>query len=48
MTDFNFHISPFKKGTAKLSTFLHDPTDPSHDAAATRVKSLQRMICGAL
>ena len=48
MTDFNFHISPFKKGTAKLSTFLHDPSDPSHDAAATRVTSLQRMICGAL
>ncbi len=46
MTDFNFHISPFKKGTEKLSTFLHNPRDPTHDTAATREKTLQRMMCG--
>lgn len=42
--DVNFHVSPFKKGIAKVSPFLNTPG--SNDELAKRAASMQRALCG--
>jgi len=40
-----FHVSPFLRGTAKLSTFIHDPNDPSSDDLARREGVERARLC---
>ncbi len=43
--DGNFHISPHQTGTAKLSAFLHDPADQTHDELSKRAAFLADVLC---
>lgn len=46
--DTAFHVSPFRKGTLKLSPFLYDPTHQNgggHDDVTARSASLRRALC---
>jgi hypothetical protein len=45
MVDFNFHISPHRSGVAKLSSFLNNPADPTHDELARRERFLATALC---
>jgi hypothetical protein len=44
--DFNFHVSPFRSGVARLSPFLHNPDDPTHDELARRSDVMRGALCG--
>jgi hypothetical protein len=41
-----FQVSPILSGVAKLSTFVNNPADPSHDDLARRTVLLQSALCG--
>lgn len=43
--DVNFHVSPFKKGVASLSPFLHDPADPTKGDLAVRSADMAEALC---
>jgi hypothetical protein len=45
--DFNFQISPHKKGIARLAPFLHDPADPTHDDASKRETFMRKQLCSS-
>lgn len=45
-TDFNFHVSPFRTGVARLSPFMHDPADPTRDELTRREGLMRRQLCG--
>jgi hypothetical protein len=45
--DTAFHVSPFRKGAAKLSPFLYSPGNPGGDEVTRRRNGMQRDICGA-
>ncbi len=40
-----FHVSPFKRGTEKVSLFLNNPSDSEHDELARRVELMKRGLC---
>ena len=42
--DTAFHVSPYRKGRAKLSPFMYDPTAASDDVRA-RTASMRRALC---
>lgn len=42
--DTAFHISPFRKGIAKLSPFMHDPAGKP-DTLGLRAESMRRALC---
>lgn len=44
--DTAFHISPFRKGTASVSPYLHNPADTEHDELARRAVVLRRGLRG--
>jgi len=44
--DTAFHVSPFRAGVAKLSPFLNDPQDPSHDELTRRESVMSELLCG--
>lgn len=44
--DAAFHVSPFQSGVARLSPFLNDPADPSHDELAHRAALASELLCG--
>ena len=46
--DSAFHVSPFRHGAEKLSTFMNDPNGTSGrpDDLTQRVASMQRALCG--
>jgi hypothetical protein len=43
--DTAFHITPFKVGTARLSTFLNDPTKPGTDELSRRTTIVKTLLC---
>lgn len=44
--DNAFHVSPFGKDRAKLSTFVYDPTGKSKDEVVKRTSLHQAALCG--
>jgi hypothetical protein len=44
--DVSFHISPFRRDRARLSPYLHDPSDPTNDTLARREGAMRRALCG--
>jgi hypothetical protein len=44
--DTAFHVSPFRKGIDKLSPFVNDPADPTHDDLANREIVMKDYLCG--
>lgn len=43
--DTAFHVSPFRKGTEKLSPFVNNPLDPANDDLAKRAAFLTKTMC---
>jgi len=43
--DTAFQISPFKQGIDKLSPFLNDPNNSSHDELARRESLMREGLC---
>lgn len=43
--DFNFHLSPFRRGVDKVSPFLNNPADPSGDELEQRTALLRQALC---
>ncbi len=43
--DTAFHVSPLESGIAKLSPYVNNPYDPSHDELARRTSLLQGFLC---
>ena len=43
--DTAFHVSPYRAGTAKLSTFLNDPANTSGDELARRGAIAKTLLC---
>jgi len=43
--DFNFHVSPFRKGVAKLSPFLNNPNG-GPDTLSFRAEAMRTALCG--
>lgn len=43
--DFNFHVSPHKRGIEKLSHFMHNPADPAGDDVARREGVMRQQLC---
>lgn len=45
-TDGTFHVSPYRRGTEKLSRFLFDPEHRDEDELARRAAVMSRFACG--
>jgi hypothetical protein len=43
--DTAFHVSPFRVGPDKLSPFLNNPSDPTHDELGRREKLMSQILC---
>lgn len=44
--DTAFHVSPFRKGTEKLSLFVFDPSGKRDDDVKMRTRSMHAALCG--
>jgi hypothetical protein len=45
VVDSVFHVSPFKKGVGRLSTFLNDPSNPTADELSHRERFMSKLLC---
>jgi hypothetical protein len=43
--DTAFHVSPYRQGVEKLSTFLHNPSNPKGDELSKRELHFRQVLC---